>query len=188
MDLFAGSINGKRSRSRSTASRSSMYTQSTTTMDSMRSSHRSSSTLTAATTVSTMDEETLFASRSSKGKKLSKRTKSRDGSPTDSEREPNSRPHSRTGSTSRPSSRASSRGPEPEYSDPEDDSRTSLVKTKNIGSSDYQLDMRLELARQNSLTQHQKHVTTMNLDIPVEETIYEGALHRSVVHILFEID
>ena len=185
MDFFAGSINGKRSRSRSTASRSSMYTQSTTTMDSMKSSLRSSSTVTAATTVSTMDEETFFASRSSKGKKLSKRPKSRDGSPTDSEREPHSCPHSRNGSTSRPSSRASSRGPEPEYSDLEDNSGTLLVKTKNIGSSDYQLDLRLELARQNSLTQHQKRVTPMNLDIPVEETIYEGGLHRSVVGVFF---
>lgn len=162
-----------------------MYTQSTTTLDSMKSSHRSSSTVTAATTISTMDEETLFASRSSKGKKLSKRPKSRDGSPTDSERELDSRPHSRNGSTSRPSSRASSRGPEPEYSDLEDDSRTLLVKTKNVGASDYQLDMRLELARQNSLTQHQKRVIPMSLDIPVEETIYEGVLQRSVVDVFF---
>ncbi len=169
-DFFAGSINGRRSQSRSTASRSSMYTQTTSTMDSMKSSLRSSSTATAATTISTMDGESVFASRSSKGKKLSKKTKSRECSPADSERGP----HSRSGSTSRTHSRASSLGPESDYSDVENDTNIILAKAKNMGS-DYHLDTQLALARQNSLSQHGKRTMPADMDVSVAETIYEGA-------------
>lgn len=166
-DFFAGSINGRRSRSRSTASRSSIYTQTTTTMDSTKSSLRSNSTATAATTISTIDGDSAFASRSSKGKRLSKKTKSRDCSPADSERGA----HIRSGSTSRPQSRASSLGPEPDNSDVEDNV---LAKTKGLGSSEYHLDIQLALARQNSLSQHGKRTTPMDVDVSVAETIYEG--------------
>jgi hypothetical protein len=167
-DFFAGSINGRRSQSRSTASRSSMYTQTTSTMDSMKSSLWSGSTATAATTISTMDGESV-ASRSSKGKKL-KKTKSRECSPADSERGP----HSRNGSTSRTHSRASSLGPESDYSDVENDTDIILTKAKNLGS-DYHLDRQLALARQNSLSQHGKRIVPADMDVSVAETIYEGA-------------
>ncbi|CAA7260055.1 unnamed protein product [Cyclocybe aegerita] len=166
-DFFAGSINGhRRHRSRSTTSRSSMYTQTTTTVDSMKSSHRSSTT--AATTISSMDDDaSFFASRSSKGKTVSRRTKSRTGSPSDSDRGSPGR------NGSRPQSRASSRGPDSEYSDVDDDDNTILARSKDIGSSDYQLAMQLELARQNSLNQHGKRLAPMQIDAPVEATIYE---------------
>jgi hypothetical protein len=36
--------------------------------------------------------------------------------------------------------------------------------------------MQLELARQNSMNQHGKLVSSIPLDIPVEDTIYEGIL------------
>ncbi|KAF8969440.1 hypothetical protein BDZ97DRAFT_1902547 [Flammula alnicola] len=170
-DFFAGSINGnRRNRSRSTTSRSSMYTQTTTTADSMKFSHRSNSTATAATTMSTMDDESFFASRSSKGKKSSTRTKSRGGSPSDSDR---GSPNRRSGSMSRPHSRASSRGPETDYSDVEDDNNTVLAKSKDNRTSDMQLAMQLELARQNSLIQDGKRLAPMQMEIPVESTIYE---------------
>lgn len=172
-DFFAGSLNGKRSRSRSTTSRSSMYTQTTTTLDSMKSSHRSSSTATA-TTISTMEDESFYFSQSSKGKMVSKQTKSRDGSPTESERGSHNRSHSRNGSTSRPQSRASFCEPELEYNDTKDNVGTTLAQAKTVGSSDYHLDIQLELARQNSLSQHGQPVVPLHVEAPVEETIYEG--------------
>ena len=172
-DFFSGSINGhRRNRSRSTTSRSSMYTQTTTTVDSMKSSHRSNSTATAATTMSTMDDDTsFFSSRSSKGKKLTKRSTSLVDATSDSEQGSFSNL-----SRSQPQSRSSSRGPDPDYSDVEDDSNTILAKSKETGSSDYNLAVQLELARQNSLNQHGKRVTPMQLDVPVEATIYEGGM------------
>ena len=175
-DFFSGSINGhRRNRSRSTTtSRSSMYTQTTTTEDSMKSSHRSNSTTTAATTMSTMDDDTsFFSSRSSKGKKLSKRSTSLVDTTSDSE-------HGSIGNLSRsqPQSRSSSRDPDPGYSDVEDDSFTILEKSEALGSSDYNLAVQLELARQNSLNQHGKRVAPMQLDAPVEAIIYEGKMRR----------
>ena len=170
-DFFSGSMSGhKRHRSRSTTSRSSMYTQTTqttTTLDSMKSSHRSNSTVTAATTMSTMDEDSSsFATRSSKGKMS--RTKSMEETE-DSDRDY----HKRGGSTSRPQSRASARDTDLEYSDVEDDNQTLLAQSKDMGTSDHQLALQLELARQNSLIQHGSHLS-MPIDIPVESTIYEG--------------
>ena len=170
-DFFSGSINGpRRNRSRSTTSRSSMYTQTTTTADSMKSSHhRSNSTATAATTMSIMDDDTSFVcSRSSKSKKLSK------GSPSDPTSDSEQGSFSRSLSRSQSQSRSSSRGPDPDYSDVEDDSNTILAKAKVIGSSDYNLAVQLELARQNSLNQHGKRIAPMQLDAPAEVTIYEG--------------
>jgi hypothetical protein len=170
-DFFSGSINGhRRNRSRSTTSRSSMYTQTTTTADSTKSSHhRSNSTATAATTMSTMDDDTsFFSSHSSKGKKLSKRSTSLVDPMSDSEHGNFSR--------SQPQSRPSSRGPDPDYSDVEDDNNTILAKSEVIGLSDYNLAVQLELARQNSLNQHGKRIAPMQLDAPVEATIYEGGM------------
>jgi hypothetical protein len=170
-DFFSGSIHGpRRNRSRSTASRSSMYTQTTTTADSMKSSHRSNSTATAATTMSTMDDDASFCSRTSKSQKQSKRN----ASPVDPMSDSEQGSFSRSLSRSQSQSRSSSRGPDPDYSNVEDDGI--LAKAKAIGSSDYNLAMQLELARQNSLNQHGKRIAPMQLDAPVEATIYEGEI------------
>lgn len=175
-DFFAGSISGKRSRSRSIASRSSMYTHTTTTnVDSLKSSHRSNSTATAATTVSSMDDESLFASRSSKGvKKASRIPHSQGVSPTDLERHHG---RNRSDPASRPQSRASSRPPsrcsELEYSDG-DDTGTILARPGESMLSEDHIDKQLELARKNSLTQHNKQLPPLNMDVPLDETILEG--------------
>ena len=173
-DFFSGSINGhRRNRSRSTTSRSSMYTQTTATADSVKSSHhRSNSTTTAATTISTMDDDAyFFCSHSSKGKKSKRSTASVDPM-SDSEQGSFSR------SLSRSQSRSSSRCPDPDYSDVEDDNNTTLAKSRVIGSSDYNLAVQLEIARQNSLNQHGKRITPIQLDAPVEVTIYEGEIEN----------
>lgn len=174
-DFFSGSISGaRRNRSRSTTSRSSMYTQTTTTMDSLKSSSRSATT--AATTISTMDDDfNYFASRSSKGAKLSRQLSAGES---DSDRGSPRRSGSvrRSGSISRPQSRASTKsGLEPDYSDVEDDSSTLLAQSKEMGTSDHQLALQLELARQNSLAQYGKPPGPMQMDAPVEATIYEGS-------------
>lgn len=164
-DFFAGSISGhRRHRSRSTTSRSSAYTHTTTTMDSMKSSHRSATT--AATTISSIEDD-YFASRSSKSTKLSRQISSGD-SDSDSPR------HRRSGSMSRPQSRSSTRGTEIEYSDAEDDDATLLAQSKEVGTSDHQLALQLELARQNSLAQYGKHLVPLQMDGSVESVIYEG--------------
>jgi len=118
--------------------------------------------------MSTMDDDSsLFASRSSKGKKLSK---SRGGSPSGSDR---GSPR-QSGSISRPHSRASSRGTDLDYSDVEDDNDTFQAKSKDMGTSDLQLAMQLELARQNSLIQHGLRMAPLQMDFPIKSTIYEG--------------
>lgn len=124
--------------------------------------------------MSTMDDESFFASRSSKGKMSSTRTKSRGGSPSDSER---GSPSRRSATSSRPQSRNSLRGGMDDYSDVEDDDSTILAKSKGIGTSDMQLARQLELARQNSLIQDGKRVAPMQLEAPSEGTIYEGTFY-----------
>lgn len=168
MDFFAGSINGHRRAKTSTISRSSMYTQTTATGDGSLTKFSSRSNSTAATTVFSMDEDaSFFASKSSKGsKKLFPRARSPGASASESEREL-SRPVSRAESLSVP---PTERGPE--YSDYEDEDGTIHEKIKDIDSSDYNLALQLELARQNSL--HQPAKPTLSLDVPVEDTIYEG--------------
>lgn len=168
MDFLAGSINGHRKTKSSTISRSSMYTQTTTTGDGSLTKFSSRSNSTAATTVFSMDEDvSFFASKSSKGsKKLFRRARSPGASVSESERD-SSRPVSRAGSLSAPTSEKGL-----EYSDYEDEDGTIQEKIKDIDSSDYNLAMQLELARQNSLNQHAK--PTLSLDVPVEDTIYEG--------------
>jgi hypothetical protein len=117
-----------------------------------------------------MDEDASFFSPSkpsrSGSKKLFRRGRSPATSASESERD-SSRPVSRAGSLVVPSLE---RGPD--YSDYEDEDGTIQEKIKNIDSSDYNLAMQLELARQNSLNQHPK--PGLSLDVPVEETIYEG--------------
>lgn len=173
-DFFSGSINGhKRLRSKSTTStsRSSMHTQMTaTTTDSMKFSHRSNnSTTTAPTSVSGTDDESYMASRSSKGNKLSRNHKQSASMPDLDSGSPAMLSLTRT--RSRASSTASSR--DMDYSDVEDNT-TILASGNDVGSSDYHLALQLELARQNSMNQHGKHLAPMEIDAPVEATIYEG--------------
>jgi len=124
-----------------------------------------------------MDEDmSFFASKSSKAgpRKLFSRARSpaTSVSTAESERD-SSRPVSRAGSLTVPSQEMG-----PEYSDFEDEDGTIQDKIKDIDTSDYNLAMQLELARQNSLNQPAK--PGLSLSIPVEEMIYEGLLFRIV--------
>lgn len=154
-DFFGGSISGHR-RSKSSVSRSSIYTQTTTTTGDgslTKFSHRSNSTATAPTSLA--DDESLYASKSSSSrKKLVKRSRSPGTS--------HSSPLSRQTSLSRESSRTSF------YSDGEEE----LPVRQD--PSDQDLSLRLELARRNSQNQHGKQAVKPSLDRPAEETIYEG--------------
>ncbi|KAG2013296.1 signal transducer [Coprinopsis cinerea AmutBmut pab1-1] len=162
-DFFGGSINGHRRSKSSTASRSSMYT-STTGTDSFLRSHRSNST--AATSLD--DESSFFSSRSSKGK--SKRGLG--GSTSDSDGGSLGKSFLGRSLRSRSLSRSQSQDRGSDYSDLEDDDGTIMAKPTD--SSDYNLALQLELARQNSLNQHGKPLPPIDLDIPIEDTIYEG--------------
>lgn len=167
-DFFAGSINGRKIKT-STISRSSMYTQTTnTTGDGSSTKFSSRSNSTAATTVFSMDEDSLLSpTKSSKSQKnLLMRARSPAASVSESEKD-SSRPASRADSLSVP---ATEKGPE--YSDYEDEDGTIDEKIKDIDTSDYNLAKQLELARQNSLHQHVK--LTFPMDAPLEDTIYEG--------------
>ncbi|KAG2156207.1 hypothetical protein DEU56DRAFT_766033 [Suillus clintonianus] len=152
-DFFGGSISGHR-RSKSSVSRSSIYTQTTTTGDGSltKFSRRSNSTATAPTSLA--DDDSLYASKSSSSRrKLVKRGHSPGAS--------HSSPLSRPTSPSRDSSRGSF------YSDGEEE----LPVRQD--PSDQDLSMRLELARRNSQNQHGKQAVTPSLDKSLEETIYE---------------
>jgi hypothetical protein len=72
-----------------------------------------------------------------------------------------------------------------DYSDFEDDTDNFLAKSKDMGTSDLQLAMQLELARQNSLVQHGKRVAPLQMDFPIKSTIYEGS-HLVLVLIVTE--
>ncbi len=165
MDFFAGSISHRRGKT-STVSRSSMYTHTTTTGDGSLAKFSSRSNSTAATTVLSMDDDdaSFFTPKSLKGsKKLFKRGRSPGATTSESEKEM-SRPASRVGSLSVPPSENG-----PEYSDYEDEDGTIREKIKDVDSSDYNLAKRLELARQNSLSQ-----PLLTPDEPVEDGIYNG--------------
>ena len=171
-DFFGGSMNGHR-RTKSTTSRSSMYTQTTSTGDSslMKFSYRSNSTATAATTVSNIDDdESFFASKSSKSRKLLKRGRSPGGSASEAES-----PHRRlTKSSSRSRSRSPSVEPETSY-EVDDDDGTILANPKDLDSSEWNLAVQLELARRNSQNQHGKLAPPVPSELSHEATIYEGS-------------
>ncbi|KAI0921011.1 hypothetical protein AcW2_006119 [Taiwanofungus camphoratus] len=177
-DLFGGSTNGHK-RSKTYASQSSRYTQTTTTGDSSFSRFsRSNSTTTVATTMSLMEDESMTASTSSRrsrslsrAKKLIKKAKP----PTSggSESEPESSPK-RRGSRSVPSmSPPRSALGVGEFSDGEDSDGTALQRTDGMGESERDLAMRLELARRNSKNQHELPHNPIPSDHPLEDTIYE---------------
>jgi len=174
-DFFGGSINGSK-RSKASVGGSSTVTQTTMTAGEslMQFSSRSNSTVTVATTMSAMDNETVFDSGSkstsrstSRTKKLLKRKSGSDleaGSP----RRAGSRPRSH------PGSRSTSQERELEYSDLEGDDKALSQWARDMDESDMDLSMRLELARKNSQSQHERQVDPLVLEGPVEETIYEG--------------
>ncbi|KAJ7929939.1 RhoGEF domain-containing protein [Mycena leptocephala] len=148
-DFFGGSVNSHR-RTKSTASRTSTYTQSTTTGDGSltKFSHRSNST---ATTMMSMDDESSLRTRSSstsRSRNVLRKSRSPGGTP-----EPESRPPSR--SLSRNGSRSASRS------------------TSRDRELDYNLALQLALARKNSKNQHGKPFNHVPLQNPSEATIYE---------------
>ncbi|KAF8195715.1 hypothetical protein K438DRAFT_1906377 [Mycena galopus ATCC 62051] len=169
-DFFGGSINSHR-RTKSTASRSSMYTQTTTTGDGSltKFSQRSNSTATS------LDDDSYRTRSSSRSRSITrnvlKKTRSPGGTP-----EPESRPPSRSVSRngSRSSSRAASSDPELDYSDIDDDDGTILDHVRDMDATERDLAMQLALARKNSKNQHNKSFTHVPLQNPSEATIYEG--------------
>jgi protein ECT2 len=164
-DVFGGSINGHK-RSKSAVSRSSANTQTTTTGEGSltKFSRRSNSTTTVATSVSAVEEDSFFASKPiSRSRKLLKRAKSPAGdvSPSRSSSKPGSRSNSRSRSPSQERVLCS----EDEDEDP---------PLQQMDQSEWDLAMRLELARQNSQNQHGRQVHAGPMEMPSEATIYEG--------------
>ncbi|KAF8076555.1 hypothetical protein FPV67DRAFT_1618362 [Lyophyllum atratum] len=167
-DFFGGSINGHK-RTKSTTSRSSMYTQTTTTGDGSLTKFSSRSNSTAATSI--MDDDTsFFSSRSSRSKKLTKRGKSPNGWVSDSDKSPTRR---LAESLSFSRSRSPSRERDGGGSDVEEVDSTMFAKTRDLDESDRDLALQLELARRNSKNQHGKEIPSLPLEGPVEATIYE---------------
>ncbi|KAG5653030.1 hypothetical protein H0H81_002652 [Sphagnurus paluster] len=165
-DFFGGSINGHK-RTKSTTSRSSMYTQTTSTGDGSLAKFSQRSNSTAATSI--MDDDASFlGSRSSRSKiPSSKRGKSASGSISDSDKSPSKY---LVGSFSR--SRSTSRERVMDDSDLEADD-TFFAKSKDLDASERDLALQLELARRNSQNQQGKDMPSLPLQEPVEATIYE---------------
>ncbi|KAI0268336.1 hypothetical protein BC834DRAFT_687638 [Gloeopeniophorella convolvens] len=169
-DIFGGSISGSR-RSKSSASRSSASAQSSSDGSFTRFSQRSTSTITAATSVSSMEDDTTQGTRSSRPKSRTRKLLGRSRSPKGSGSEPETsprRPTSRSGSVSSSFSREQSPAVDEEY-DPDD----VPPQTRDMDESEWNLAMRLELARRNSQNQHGQSQLTTSWDGPIEETIYE---------------
>ncbi|KAJ7638992.1 hypothetical protein FB45DRAFT_904439 [Roridomyces roridus] len=161
-DFFGGSVNGHK-RTKSTASRSSVYTQTTTTGDGSltKFSRRSNSTAT------TMDDDDSMRTRSSaRSRNVLRKSRSNSGTP-----EPESRSVSRAGS--RNSSRSRDGDSMVDYSDLEDDDRTIQDHYLQIDSTERDLAAQLALARKNSKNQHGKTLAPVPLLNPSEATIYE---------------
>ncbi|KAI0251333.1 hypothetical protein BJV78DRAFT_1275422 [Lactifluus subvellereus] len=168
-DIFGGSINGSR-RSKSSTSHSSVSAQSSSDGSFTRFSHRSSSTLTAATSISSVDDDTLHDAQSSRPKSRTRRLLSRSRSPKGSGSEPEAspkRPTSRSGSVSSSFSREQS--PAVDDYDPVN----MAPERRDMDESEWDLTMRLELARHNSQNQRSKGPVEPPWDGPVEGTIYE---------------
>jgi protein ECT2 len=182
-ELFGNSINGsyRRSRSKSAASRSSLYTTSTattmTTMDSQLTRMTSRTNSTAATSVMSTDEDdTASSNRTPKARKLLKRNKPSHTSQSENELERTSSRLS-VASESVPSSRSPSTDRELDYSDI-DDADGRLVQHVEHNDSDWNLTMQLELARRNSRNQHE--VSPLNIEQPWQDTIFEGMRYQMI--------
>jgi protein ECT2 len=165
-DLFGGSINGhRRAKSTTTTSRSSTYTATTGTTDSLFKSSRSQST--ARTSVD--DSESVYSSRSSKRGKLRKEYSESDAGSLG--RNFLSRSFRSSKSFARSRSRSTERSDEP--SDREDDT----VMT-NVDSNDDDLTVQLEIAKKNSLNQDGNGIP---IEIGVhDDSIYEGKFNFCV--------
>ncbi|KAI0309685.1 hypothetical protein OF83DRAFT_1273034, partial [Amylostereum chailletii] len=158
-DVFGGTFTGSR-RSKSSTTRSSVYTQSSEG-SLMRFSQRSNSTLTGATSMSSMEDESFTTNKSSRSRKLlKKRSKSPNVSGNESEAAPQRRSHSRT--------RSMSRGASPAPSEPEDDTDTLQPHKGIMDESEWNLAQRLELARRNSQN-HAQPPTLQSWEAPVEK-------------------
>ncbi|KAH8830435.1 hypothetical protein DL96DRAFT_1592891 [Flagelloscypha sp. PMI_526] len=167
-DFFGGSVNSHR-RTKSTASRSSMYTSTTGTGDSslMRFSHRSNST--AATTISSMggDDDTgsdlPYLNKSTSSRNVLRRGKSPGPTETDTLRA--SSVKSQGALTARSRSRSKERNGD-------DLEKMDYTRMAEMNGSEWDLNMKLELARKNSQNQHSTPAP-MAIDPPSEPTIYE---------------
>ncbi|KAF8484833.1 hypothetical protein DFH94DRAFT_716365 [Russula ochroleuca] len=170
-DIFGGSINGSR-RSKSSTSRSSVSAQSSSDGSFTRFSQRSSSTLTAATSISSMDDETLDGTQLSRPKSRTRRLLSRSKSPKGSGSEPDISPkrqRSRSGSISSSFSREQSPAVDDVY-----EACEMVPAKRDMDESEWDLTMRLELARHNSQNQRSKGPAELpNPWDRVEDTIYE---------------
>ncbi|KAI0304176.1 hypothetical protein BC826DRAFT_215583 [Russula brevipes] len=169
-DIFGGSINSSR-RSKSSTSRSSVSAPSSSDGSFTRFSQRSTSTLTAATSISSMDDETLDGNRPSRQKSRTRRLLGRSRSPKGSGSEPDVSPKrqtSRSGSISSSFSREQSPAVDEAY-----DACEMVPEKRDMDESEWDLTMRLELARHNSQNQRSKKSSELPWDGPVEDTIYE---------------
>ncbi|KAI0082531.1 hypothetical protein K474DRAFT_1655326 [Panus rudis PR-1116 ss-1] len=185
-DIFGGSVNSHK-RSKTTTSRSSIYTQSTSTNDSsLTRFSRTNSTATSATSV--MDDEYMSVGGSSgsgstngktrsrslsRAKKLIKRAKSpgyvsepENPVPSPGRGAPRMSHSVSEPGHGRPSSRASG------YSEYEDEGASKFGHAA-MDESERDLVARLELARRNSQNQHETKYVPAIMDHPPEETIYE---------------
>lgn len=180
----SGTMSGHR-RTKSAVSRSStVRTDSTATTTTMGASsgNFSRSNSTAATSMTSIYEEGSVSKRGSKSRKLSKRNRSQspgaslvdedDASEGEIGNESFSRRRARSLSVSRPP------GSNIEYSDHEEEdlSLIDLQNRERVSESEMDLSMRLELARRNSQNQQEQTGSRKIIDMPVEETIYEGRL------------
>lgn len=160
-------------RNKSTASRSSAYTQSTGNSSVTRSSQRSKSTSTTVTTMTSMEDDGSFFAKSPQ-RKLLKRSHSPGPSIADTSQLDRGHSRSLSRSKSRASSRASSREPDSDYSDLEDNSRYGARAMPGQTPSDRHLALQLDLARRNSNRQEERNIPTSAAEAPLEDTIYEG--------------
>ncbi|KAJ8086818.1 hypothetical protein PM082_005643 [Marasmius tenuissimus] len=167
-DFFSGSINSHR-RTKSTTSRSSVYTSTTGTADSsFKFSHRSNST--SATTISGTDDDASFLSTpSSKKRKQKERGRSPEAvsEPERSFVSSLSRSFGRSRSASR--DRASDWS---DVNDDDDDDDDVFEDAPELNTSDRDLALQLELARRNSKNQNDRQVPTYSQP-PLEIPIYE---------------
>ena len=172
-DFFGGTITSHR-RTKSSTSRSSVYTATTnTTGDSLLKSARSSSS-TAATTITHDDASSLLSSRSSKKSKRVREGTASPGSDVGTVGNPltSKSLSSLSNSLSRSSSKSNNLQYSSDYSDMEDEETVGTPVPQD--SSDYNLSQRLELAYQNSQNQHSKPLPPIIKDVLVEDAIYEG--------------
>ncbi|KZT71528.1 hypothetical protein DAEQUDRAFT_110220 [Daedalea quercina L-15889] len=171
-DLFGGSTNSSR-RTRTVASRSSVYTGTMSTVghgSSLSRFSQATSTLTAATSLE--DEQSFSGSKNSRRsqslsrpKKLVKKTST--PKLDDSVSEPESSPNR---SNHRPISR--SRSEPGDVRDDEDDAAI-LHFPAFTDPEDMDLASKLELAQRNRQTQASEHWAHLDLDQPIDENIYD---------------